>query len=63
MKRVVRIADPRPVVAIGGISASNVAEVVTTGAAGIAVISAVCGDADPEAATRRLVEIIEKGHP
>lgn len=43
-----------PVVAIGGIDASNVALVRRTGASLFAVISAVCGADDPEAAARAL---------
>jgi thiamine-phosphate pyrophosphorylase len=47
-----------PVVAIGGIQAANAGAVIAAGAAGIAVISAVIGAADPEAAARRLREIV-----
>ena len=43
-----------PVIAIGGITAETAYEVIRAGAHGIAVISAVCGQADPAAATRRL---------
>ena len=52
----VQRAAPRPVVAIGGIDASRVAALRQTGAAGFAVISAVAGAPDPEAATRELVK-------
>ena len=44
----------RPAVAIGGIDASNVAAVMAAGAAGIAVISALFGSRDPDAAARAL---------
>jgi thiamine-phosphate pyrophosphorylase len=44
----------RPLVAIGGISAENLAAVRATGAAAAAVISAVANAADPAAATRYL---------
>lgn len=47
--------SPYPVVAIGGISADWVADVRRAGAAGVAVISAVCGRPDVTAATRDLV--------
>ena len=47
-----------PVIAIGGIGACTAADVARSGAHGIAVISAVCCQADPEAATRNLVELI-----
>lgn len=43
-----------PVVAIGGITVENVGTIAETGAAGVAVISAVLGAADPESATRLL---------
>jgi len=43
-----------PVVAIGGIDAANVAEVVAAGADAVAVISAVCSADDVRAAAREL---------
>ncbi len=43
-----------PVVGIGGIGPGNVGEVMSAGAAGVAVVSAVVSDADPEAAVRAL---------
>jgi len=46
----------RPLVAIGGIKASNVAEVVAAGADAVAVITAVVSAPDVEAAARELVE-------
>ena len=42
-----------PVIAIGGVTDSNVNELLDAGAYGIAVISAVCFDDDPEAAARK----------
>lgn len=47
-----------PLVGIGGITHANVAEVIRAGADGVAVISAVCGAPEPEAATRRFLELI-----
>jgi thiamine-phosphate pyrophosphorylase len=47
-----------PIVAIGGINESNAADVVKAGADCLAVVSAICAAADPEAATRKLNEII-----
>jgi thiamine-phosphate pyrophosphorylase len=47
-------AAPLPVVAIGGIDYENVAAVVRTGVAGVAVVSAVSGAADMAAAARAL---------
>jgi thiamine-phosphate pyrophosphorylase len=61
LEAVVRSLRPLPVVAIGGIDASNAASVRTTGAAGFAVISAVAGAREPEAATRALVAAWRQG--
>lgn len=44
----------RPLVAIGGISADHAAAVRRAGADGLAVVSAICAAADPEAAARAL---------
>ena len=49
-----------PVIAIGGITVETAYEVIRAGAHGIAVISAVCGAADPVAATRHLCGEIER---
>lgn len=43
-----------PVVAIGGISAANAALAISAGAAGVAVVSAICGKPDPRSAAREL---------
>ncbi len=53
------IVAPRPLVAIGGIDSGNAAEVLRAGADGLAVISAVAGADDPEAATRALRRALE----
>jgi thiamine-phosphate pyrophosphorylase len=47
-----------PLIGIGGITPDNVGEVIRAGAAGVAVISAVCAADDPEDATRRFIEAI-----
>jgi len=47
-----------PLVAIGGITVDNVAEVIRAGADAVAVISAVCASPDPAAAARRFLETI-----
>lgn len=52
---------PLPVVAIGGIQASNATEVAATGVAGIAVVSAICAADDPEDAARSLRQAISVG--
>jgi thiamine-phosphate pyrophosphorylase len=54
LSEVARLVAPRPLVAIGGISADDLDGVIAAGAAGVAVISAVAGAGDPEAATRAL---------
>ena len=49
-----------PVIAIGGITVEDVYDVIRAGAHGVAVISAVCGEPDPLAATQRLVAEIHR---
>lgn len=48
-----------PVIAIGGITVETAYDVIRAGAHGIAVISAVCAQVDPAAATRHLREEIQ----
>ncbi len=52
-----------PLVAVGGISADNIAEVMRAGAAGAGVVSAVSRAPDMEAAARALARIIEEVRP
>ncbi len=52
----VKEAVSMPVVAIGGISQANIADVVRAGADSVCVVSAVTFADDPEAASARLVE-------
>lgn len=47
-----------PHLAIGGINAANIAELVSVGVKGVAVSSAVCGAEDPGAATKLLADLI-----
>jgi thiamine-phosphate pyrophosphorylase len=47
---------PLPVIAIGGVTPENAGEVIRAGAAGVAVISAICGADDPAAAAVALFE-------
>jgi len=51
---------PLPIIAIGGITAENVREVMKAGAYGVAVISAVCCQIDPEGATKALREALDR---
>lgn len=48
-----------PIIAIGGVDEHNAPEVIRAGAHGIAVISAVCCQDDPEGATRALHQALE----
>jgi thiamine-phosphate pyrophosphorylase len=58
LKRAVE-AIPLPIIAVGGISVENAPEVMRVGAQGIAVISAVCCQEDPERATRALHQVLQ----
>jgi len=49
-----------PVVAIGGISCSNIEELSSTGIAGVASVSAVFGDSDVRGAARKLRSILDQ---
>ena len=60
LKQVVEII-PLPIIAIGGVGAENIPDVMRAGARGIAVISAVCCQDDPEDATRSLYQALNKG--
>ena len=49
-------ASPLPAVAIGGLKVEHVAAIRQSGAGGLAVVSAICGHPDPEAAARAIRE-------
>ena len=51
-------ASPVPAVAIGGLKAPHVAPALAAGASGFAVVSAICGQPDPEAAARDLARAV-----
>ncbi|GMA38190.1 bifunctional hydroxymethylpyrimidine kinase/phosphomethylpyrimidine kinase [Mobilicoccus caccae] len=58
MARLARLArrSPWPTCAIGGVTSRDAAALKASGVDGMAVISAICGTDDPEAATRELTE-------
>ena len=58
--RQIRQAVNLPVVAIGGITRDNAAEVIAAGADAVAVISAILKAEDVEKATRELVETLQR---
>lgn len=51
---------PVPTVAIGGLKAEHAANVLTAGADGLAVVSAICGTPDPQAATAFIASAIKE---
>lgn len=55
-----RVAGRVPVVAIGGIDASNAVDVIAAGADGVCVVSAICGADDPRAAAVELRSIVDR---
>jgi thiamine-phosphate pyrophosphorylase len=61
--RAVADATALPVVGIGGIDPSNAGDVIGSGAAGVAVVSAVGAASDPVEATRALVRAVERAEP
>jgi thiamine-phosphate pyrophosphorylase len=52
-----------PIVAIGGLDHGNARAIMCAGADGIAVVSAICGAADPRAAASSLAAIIGEARP
>jgi len=54
-----KLASPRPLIAIGGIQLSDVSDLRDSGAAGIAVISAIVGSKDPTGATRAFIRAFD----
>jgi thiamine-phosphate pyrophosphorylase len=50
-------------VAIGGIKATNAADVIRAGADGVAVVSAIGSAPDPAAAARELRQVIHRARP
>ena len=58
--RQIRKAVRLPLVGIGGLNRENSADVIRSGADGVAVVSAIVAADDPEAAARMLRQIIEE---
>jgi thiamine-phosphate pyrophosphorylase len=56
--RAVAMAVDVPVIAIGGVTAERVADLLAAGAAGVAVVGAVSAAPDPGAATRDLLRAL-----
>lgn len=54
------LPNEMPLVGIGGIDAGNAADVISAGADGVAVVSAICAAADPRAAADELVSIVNR---
>ncbi|MDK4701849.1 thiamine phosphate synthase [Rhizobium sp. CNPSo 4062] len=61
LARIVRLC-PVPSVAIGGLKAEHAASVYSAGADGLAVVSAICGQPDPQAATTIIAKAIKEAH-
>ena len=57
LARIVDLA-PVPAVAIGGLKRVHVADVLAAGAKGLAVVSAICGQPDPQSASRDFADAI-----
>jgi thiamine-phosphate pyrophosphorylase len=57
--RDIRKISRHPLVAIGGINASNAAEVIQAGADSVAVVSAICAAPDPQKAAQKLYQIFQ----
>ncbi|MEE9240725.1 MAG: thiamine phosphate synthase [bacterium] len=60
LAKLLEFAPGIPAAGIGGVSAENLAPVIRAGAQGVAVIGAVMGAPDPEAATREIRKRIEE---
>lgn len=49
----------RPIIAIGGINVANAYSVLTAGANGVAIVSAICGAGNPMSVSKQLFGIID----
>ena len=60
--RAIRNKIKIPILAIGGITIANIADVISAGADGVAVISAIAAAKNPVQATTKLIEAIRKAN-
>jgi thiamine-phosphate pyrophosphorylase len=58
--RSVRVASRHRLVGIGAITSRNAAEVIRSGAHGVAVVSAICSAVDPRRAAKELLDEVER---
>ena len=54
---------PQPAVGIGSIKPHNAADVIRSGADGIAVVSGICSAGDPQKAARELRQLVDEAKP
>lgn len=59
--RALRPRISRPMVGIGGVGTANAAQIVASGADGVAVVSAICSAPSPEEAARALARAVAAG--
>ena len=58
--RAICAASPLPVVAIGGVKRAHIANAISAGAAGVAVVSEICAAPDPYAAAAALADEMQR---
>ena len=56
----VRATSRHPLVAIGGLNATNIRQAVEAGADAVAVVSAICAASDSQQAAQALVELMSR---
>jgi len=59
LARIIKLC-PVPAVAIGGLKPEHAADALSAGADGLAVVSAICGQPNPEAATALIAKAIKE---
>ena len=60
--RQIRSISKHPIIAVGGINITNAHSVLTAGANGIVVVSAICGASNPMLVSKRLFDIVNSYH-